>query len=113
MDVLTKLWLPGETPSVANLKIHWGDKRIKHQRRKAELLTLSAGLRAKPLFAVHLVRVGKRMLDSHDNLRMALKKTADGVADGLGRKDDSKGIEWTYDQRTGPELGVEITIGTP
>lgn len=55
-----------------------------------------------------LCRVGPRKMDS-DNLAGSLKAVRDGIADGLGYKDDSR-IEWEYSQRLGPNRGVEIRI---
>ena len=68
---------------------------------------------------VKVSRIASRLLDEHDNLRMALKPAIDAIADKIipglapGRADGDKRITWEYGQRK-PEKGrqpsVEIVI---
>ena len=47
---------------------------------------------------VTVTRCSAGELDSHDNLRTALKHVVDGVADFLGCHDNDPRITWTYAQ---------------
>ena len=62
---------------------------------------------------IHLCRVAPRGLDQDDNLNYSLKHVRDGIADGLGEKNDNEPhLKWEYSQRKGKprEHGVEVTI---
>lgn len=68
---------------------------------------------------IKLCRISPRFLDSHDNLRMALKGVADIAADFVnpghapGQADRSDKITFEYDQRKPApkeEPAIEITI---
>jgi hypothetical protein len=50
-----------------------------------------------------LVRVAPRSLDSHDNLRSAMKGAVDGVADALGVDDRDPRVTWSYAQERPPK----------
>lgn len=64
---------------------------------------------------VRLLRIGARLLDSHDNLRMAFKPVADVVARWLAVDDgDGAKVTWRYAQRKvrkGEAAGIRITVG--
>lgn len=99
-------------PSVANLREHWSKRarRAKAHRSLGHALTLKAINRCYGKeFVVTVIRVAPRKLDSHDNLRSALKGVVDGVADALGVKDDDPTIKWSYEQEKGkPAVKIEL-----
>ena len=111
------IWIPGlRTPSVANLREHWAKRA---QRVKDQRLVAGINVRAElpsavtlPL-RVRLVRVMPHGTLDDDNLRAALKAVRDGVADGLGLRDDRQSpmLTWDYAQALG-EQGVRIEIET-
>lgn len=62
-----------------------------------------------PLLMVRVTRVSPRELDSHDNLRGALKHVVDGVASRLKIDDASPLVAWEYHQTKGQsEVVVQI-----
>jgi hypothetical protein len=70
------------------------------------------GMSLAPIKKICLCRVcPSEGLDSHDNLRSALKWVVDGIAEALNCKDDSK-LKWDYDQKRGTskEHGIEVEI---
>lgn len=89
-------------------------RRRKVERRTAHLRTLS--MVATPVFPclVTLTRVAPSDgLDPHDGLGAALKGCIDGVADGLGlRNDRDPRVTWKLAQRRGPAgfYGVDVVI---
>lgn len=63
-------------------------------------------------YRIALERMSSGTLDD-DNLRSALKAARDGIADGLGFRDDSdKRLEWLYSQMKCPRgrYGVRVVI---
>lgn len=86
-------------------------RRNGKERNSARLCTFAAAGQPKPLWRVKLTRVSPGVLDSHDNLRSALKHVVDGIALGLGKVDDGGGlVVWEYDQRRGADYSVEVEI---
>lgn len=109
-----------KVPSCANLREHWAarHRRVSEQRKTARLMLLAVcGQFSPPApfpvegIVVTLTRVAPRSLDDHDNLRMALKAVADGVADWLGVDDRDPSVKWKYAQRPGRER-VEISVSS-
>lgn len=87
-------------------------RRNGNERKAGRFFTLAAMGQPKPLWRVKLTRLSPGTLDSHDNLRSALKHVVDGIALGLGEVDDGGGlIVWEYDQRRAPTYSVEVEIG--
>ncbi len=90
-------------------------RRRKAQRKAAWAKTLSAvGLTPKFPVTVTVCRVAPSGgLDPHDGLGAALKGCIDGIADGLGLKNDrDPRVTWMLDQRRGPPkvYAVEVRI---
>jgi len=86
-------------------------------RAEVGLVVKSAANRCRlpfvpPLF-IRITRIGAKPLDK-DNLAGGCKPVRDGVADGLGLKDDaeSTGLSWVYEQRRGApkEYGCIIEV---
>lgn len=107
--------LPIKTVSEANTRCHYyrRHKRTKRQRKDAGLLIRAMlGMMKLPL-RITLTRIAPRKLDG-DNLASSLKAVRDGIADGLGLKDDkdSDKLIWSYSQRPGSpgEYGVEVRV---
>jgi len=109
--------LPGlRTPSVANLREHWA-RRAARTRAQRDLACYAVQGAVRygytlPLL-VRIVRIMPRGTLDSDNLRMALKAVRDGIADGLGCRNDadSPDLRWCYVQERGPQ-GVRIEIET-
>jgi hypothetical protein len=112
------LTLPCRVVSEANERCHWAVRRRRFQEQAA---ALRAAWNASPLatitawepllpFDVTFTRIGKRKLDT-DNLSGAFKGLRDSLADLFGIDDGNEAIVWDYDQRTGREYGVVVTIG--
>lgn len=86
------------------------------QRQTARLHTLAARGRIDPTFplTVRVTRVAPSGgLDPHDGLGPALKGVIDGIADGLGLKNDrDERVTWVLAQRRGaPRVyAVEVAI---
>jgi hypothetical protein len=98
-------FLPVRTVSEANRREHWAQTATRRKRHRTSAAML-VGTKARVMRAVELdsapvlvrlTRLSQRKLDS-DNLAAALKAVRDGVADGLGRTDDTKGLEWVVEQ---------------
>lgn len=105
------------TVSILNSREHW---RVRHRRAKAHrsqaaLLTMQH-VGASPRFPleVRMTRVSAGELDD-DNLSGALKEVRDGVADGLGIKDNDPRVTWARSQRRGKrgEFAVEVELRWP
>ena len=66
-----------------------------------------------PPLKITLTRIAPRRVDD-DNLVMGMKPVRDGVADGLGLKNDSEasGLEWIYEQQAGlcKEYGLRVEV---
>lgn len=61
------------------------------------------------MLVVRLTRMSPRQLDSHDNLRAALKSTVDAVASWLRIDDGSMLVRWEYAQEKG-EAAVRVEV---
>ena len=109
--------LPVRVYSNANLREHWAVRatRARQQHRVVAVemqATCPSSVRShQGRLAIHLCRVGKRMMDD-DNLAGGFKAIRDKVAAQLGRDDGpNSGITWVYSQRSGNgEYAAEITI---
>lgn len=93
---------------------HWSviSKRRKAHRQLAMYATIARVRRPRFPIVVTLTRLSAGRLDS-DGLLAALKSLRDGVADGLGLRDDNDPrVTWKYEQETAPrkKYGVEIVI---
>jgi hypothetical protein len=87
-------------------------RKRKGERQAAWIRTRSAvGLTLRFPVVVTVCRVApSNGLDPHDGLGASLKGTIDGIADGLGLKNDrDKRVTWVLDQRRGP-WAVEVKI---
>lgn len=110
-DHIIVVHVPVHAQSTANLREH---HMARYRRMKIHRETAHWALKAhRPVLpaVVTITRVGRRLLDAHDNLRMSAKGVVDGIADWFGVPDDDPRIEWRYDQRIG-EPGVEVTVHT-
>jgi hypothetical protein len=118
-EVRVKTTLPIEAVNTSNRREHWTERSARNQvqrsgtrlalnaKRVCAQVTLNDGL------LVTVTRVAPRELDSHDNLRTALKPVVDGVADALRLKNDKDPrVTWRYAQRRGKvrQYAVEIEI---
>lgn len=83
--------------------------REKVAERKA-VATLMPIVQLRPLVRVTLVRRGPRRLDTHDNLRGALKTYVDAVAKALRVDDASPLVDWAYDQEPAREYSVRVLV---
>lgn len=112
-----KIEVPIRIESVANISEHWQAKAKRtREHRTAVWYALRAAKAPHSLpCTVTMTRVAPRSLDSHDNLRSAIKASADGVADWLDVKDKDDRITWAYAQRRGEPktYALEIEITTP
>lgn len=64
-----------------------------------------------PPYTVTLTRIGRQLLDDHDNIRHAFKGVVDGVCKILGIKNDNdkRIVKWIYAQERGtPAIRVEV-----
>lgn len=100
--------LPLRIESVANQRMHWGDKA--RQTRVHRMAAIAVPAHPVPC-VVTLVRVAPRALDD-DNLRSAFKALRDGIADRLGVKDNDPRVRWEYDQARGKakEYAARVVI---
>lgn len=101
-----KIELPIATVSEANRRDHWAvkAKRVAAHKRAAWALCPSFNLPC----IVTITRVSPRLLDSHDNLRSALKATVDGIAVALNIDDRDPRVEWRYAQAKGKPAAVVV-----
>jgi len=105
-------------PSAANLREnHFArHRRVKAQRLTAlQMLLANAGrppvLGHGSLVHVTLTRIAPRMLDDHDNLRMAFKAQVDSVAQWLGlRSDRDPRIAFSFAQEKSRFASIRIEI---
>ena len=89
-------------------------KRVKNERRVAFWATKANLGRHKPELVKHveLIRFGRKLLDSHDNLPGCFKGFVDGIADALGVNDAK--MSWGYRQEKGaPSVMVELHLEAP
>ena len=113
IQILAVFHLPLKIESNANLREHWHAraKRTKMQRWTAGCAVAVSKDWKLPAgrFTVRLVRIGRRLLDD-DNLCSGFKAIRDGVADGLGVKDNNPRIKWMYAQEKGKEYSCRIEL---
>lgn len=94
------------------------NKRHKQQKRDVNLYFRNINVYKNVPIVIKLIRISPRKLDSHDNLPMAFKYVVDAIADlvnpgkAAGRADDSKLIQWEFDQEKGKpkERGVRVEV---
>lgn len=96
-----------------------GSSRLAQAGRKAKerrlgMLAVSSNREAIPVLpvVVTLARIAPRALDD-DNLAFAFKAIRDGVADGLGVRDNDPRVSWRYTQAKparGGAPAIEIAI---
>lgn len=100
-----------------NVSEHW---RVKHKRNQLHrcLIKLELSKIKKPTLPCIVVmrRIGAKLLDEEDNLRMALKCPKDVISDWLvpglapGRADGDKRITWKYEQEVGRPNSLQLEI---
>lgn len=104
-----RVTLPIRTVNALNSREHWG-KRARRAAQERMLARIATPKNISCRCAVTLTRIGPRRMDS-DGLAASLKHVRDGVADGLGAKNDSdETIEWRYAQEIGKDYAVRIEI---
>lgn len=99
----------GRAKPVAGLR---PEKPEPDQRSQGQNRELEQG-KESPHYRISFTVYRKRLLDSHDNARSALKALVDAITASLGfRSDDCPELIWEYHQikTTGPQ-GVHILIG--
>lgn len=80
-------------------------ERSESQDRRMEASPSSVAYR------ITLVTCRRRLLDSHDNARAALKPLVDAIAESIGLADADHRIQWEYAQcRTDGQQGVLVKI---
>jgi len=112
-----ELRLPIKTVSEANRFEHWKARASRQKAYSAEIvanLAPNINLIKKPCI-ITLKRYGPKLLDEHDNLRMAFKKIVDIIAQELtgkkrGQGDNDPRLTWRYDQEKSAAYGVRITF---
>lgn len=107
--------VPIRTVGGMNVREHYmaRSRRVKKEREATQWALLPLKRPVLPV-VVTLTRVAPSSgLDSHDNLRSAVKSVADQVAQWLGLDDRDPRVTWRYEQRRGrpKEYAVEIVIG--
>lgn len=110
-----RLVVPVVTRSEANER-HWRQRsrRTKECHAATGAVLHAAGLATfrPPLpCRVTLTRLGKRLLDTGDNLNVSCKSVRDFIAAWIGVDDADGRVTWAYDQRvTKGGYGVEVTV---
>lgn len=109
--------MPMKTVNELNEHDHWRAraKRAKTQRSWAATFTRSFAKGAQLPVIVTLTRISPGELDSHDNLRAAMKHVVDGIADVFRVADRDPRITWRYAQRKGERrlYAVDVCIESP
>lgn len=117
-DGRLELSLPIVTVSESNCNETWKDKHIRHKVQKHALKRAIGPFKiniCQPC-VVTWVRYGPKLLDEHDNLRMAFKWLADGLAEELtgdyrpGKADETKSIIWQYGQVKSKEYYIKLIV---
>lgn len=114
---MSRVVLEYRLPSAANMREHW---RSRHRRAKTQRLmgrimvsTMTGVWPAapEPGTVVTLTRIAPCPLDD-DNLAAAFKAVRDGIADGLGIRDNDPRVSWRYAQRRGKprEYAIEADL---
>lgn len=113
-EPLLSLTLPLRTASEANVRRAWQGRHARSQEARGLMvaaLRTRAGTEPPALpLGIVLVRRAPAMLDAHDNLRVALKACADGVADWLGTDDRSPELHWAYGQERTKQRVYEVRV---
>ena len=118
MNKIIEWNIPIRTVSEANCSEHWTKKKKRHDQQKKWiwLYFKRDGTKITLPCTIKLTRLGKRLLDADDNLRMSFKWIKDYIADQLipnlaaGRADDDKRITWEYDQEISKTYSIKIEI---
>lgn len=109
MTTLITWHLPIKIANEANSSEPWMKKAKRHRlqkRRIKEQFLFDKPEIPLPLKVI-LTRIAPRELDSHDNLRVAMKWIVDAIAAELtgnyvpGRADSDKRIQWEFKQKKG------------
>ena len=105
------VFVPVETPSLANLREHWASRSRRAALHRSTALWHMRAHQTKPSLpcVVKLTRISPRELDD-DNLRPALKSVRDGVADWLNIDDRDPLVKWEYGQEKGKPKGVRVEV---
>lgn len=123
--------IPMALPSRGNIThAHWAGrhKEVKRQRgvvkEALELMPLAQTFKRAVMeritrLSIKVTRVSPRQLDTHDNLRTALKAPCDAITAWLGYKsDDHADLRWFYDQASDTKgrlnytaVRIEIQLG--
>jgi hypothetical protein len=93
---------------------HWS---VRHKRKEIQSQAFWAALIGSGLnghtvplpVKVTWIHVGKKFMDTSDNLNISFKKLRDELARWLAVDDADPRVEWIYGQRLG-EPGVEVVI---
>jgi len=109
MKHLATITAPIRTVSEANTHDHYITARKRHKKQKNDVKYYFNYLSAykNKALTIKLIRVSPRQLDEHDNLKTCFKYIVDALAEVLnpgkapGRADDSKLLEWQYEQEKG------------
>ena len=131
MQTVFEMELPIVTVSEANLREHWSKSAKRHKLQKAQVWVALNNyfndfhrrkFNPRPFIplpcTVTLTRISPRKLDQQDNLPTSMKYIVDSIADfirpgmAVGRADDTKEIQWVYEQSKGaPKYkGIRIKI---
>lgn len=110
---------PIRTVSEMNVREHWA-VRNKRKRAQQEAIAVAMqnvlqGRRIELPCVVRLTRLAPRKLDSHDNLRAALKATVDQICKKLEVDDGSDQVSFEYSQMpvASPKTyGVKVSISS-
>ena len=115
---LVEITLPIKTVSEGNCFEPWRKKHNRHKSQK-ELVKLALLTQKNKIplpCNIKLIRLAPKILDAHDNLRMALKYILDQVCAEItqdfipGHADNTPGFSFEYDQQTSKEYSVKILI---
>jgi hypothetical protein len=104
--------LPVKTVSGMNVREYW---RARAKRAGEQRMIACAYVKRFARdgdYLVTLTRISAGVLDQHDNLPAALKNVVDGIADGLGIKDNDQRVQWRYAQEKCKRgyFGVRVKI---
>jgi len=104
--------------SEANSSESYWSKSKRHQRQKK--MVKAYLLQERPIIGlpvyIHLTRIAPRFFDAHDNLPSSMKWIVDAIAEYIipgkkpGRADDSKEINWIYNQEKGKPKEYSLRI---
>lgn len=105
--------LPICIKSEPNLRGHWTKRWQRAKEHRKAALIIPRGAHRLPC-KVTITRVGKKQIDSHDNLRAGCKALVDAIAQRLGVDDADPRVYWRYKQKIGDYAAiVEIEDVSP